>query len=106
MNNGKVVEGEEQNSCEQCGIRIARALLCYRRSPPVRHKAVVCESNMTALYGKQLSIFQVESAIPQSRKVILTALYRDTVLFRPSNWGTLECSTSLGPNISHIYIVL
>ena len=55
----------------------------------------MCQSNVTALLGEAHSLIQAASAIPQSRRAILTALYGDTALLRPPFWGApppLLCS--------------
>ena len=51
-------------------------------SPPPS-KAVVCQSSMAAVLGaRRPCSFQVMGAVPQSRLAILTALYRNTALYR------------------------
>ena len=69
--------------CQAPGTRFGAAAVGVCPS-----KTVVCESNaMTTLLGRSPHSFRVMSAIPRSRKAILTALYRDTVLLGPRYIG-------------------
>ena len=63
-------------------------LIAVYRGPAIMRWCAI-ESNMTALLGEAVLLipgYEYFSAIPQSRQAMLTALYRDTALLRPSYW--------------------